>query len=124
MLEIMERSHGRHLGLRVDGRIDEAEYAPVRAAMEELIAEHGTIRVLVHLERLGAIEPKAFWEDLKFSLKHVRDFDRMAAVGDQAWLEPYVKIFGPLVPGPGKAKAFRSNELEAAWAWLEGAAGA
>lgn len=119
MLEIMDRSHGKVLGLRVAGTVSQAEYVPVREAMEEQIAQHGRIRVLVHLESLGAIEPMALWEDLKFGLKHMRDFERMAAVGDQPWLEPFVKVFGSVVPGPGGARTFRPGEVEAAWAWLE-----
>jgi len=43
-------------------------------------------------------------------------FDRVAVVSDEDWLPPALRVLSFLVPG--KARGFRTRELEAAKAWL------
>lgn len=117
MLTILDRGPGRVLGFRLKGKLTEEALERATALMEARIEEHGKIRVLFHLVDMGGIEPGALVEDLKFGIKHLRDFERYAAVGDQSWLGPWMKGVGFLVPGEGRV--YRSDDLEEAWGWLE-----
>lgn len=117
MISILERGHERVIGLRIKGKITEEELEEATELMEERIAEHGKIRVLFHLQDLGGIEPGALLDDFLFAVKHLRDFERYAAVGDQIWLGPWIRTVGFLIPGEGKH--FSGEDLEEAWGWLE-----
>ena len=117
MLTTLPRRHPRVLGFRLDGTLTEEALERATEVMEERIEEHGRIRVLVHLLDLGGIEPGALVEDLAFGIRHLRDFERYAAVGNQPWLRPWVRTVGLLVPG--ETRTFRNDDLEEAWGWLE-----
>jgi universal stress protein A len=117
MIEILPRSHGRLLGVRVRGKITREEYDPMISRCEELIREYGKISILVEIEPLESIEPSVFWEDLKFGVQHLRDFDRFAFVGDARWHEAFTRLSQPFMSG--ESRYFRIAELEQAWQWLE-----
>jgi hypothetical protein len=55
------------------------------------------------------------YEDVKFLLKNLKHFDKMAVVGDKHWLEILIKADG-LIFGE---KYFDISELEAAWKYVE-----
>ncbi len=117
MLTILERGRPDVLGLRLKGTLTEEALERATRHMEERIREHGKIRVLFHLLDLEGIEPAALVEDMKFGIRHIRDFERFAMVGNQGWLKAWVKTVGLLVPG--ESRVFRNDDLEEAWGWLE-----
>ena len=118
MLEISDRSQGRLVGLRVTGRITQDDVERASAHLEKVIQESGGgIRLLVEVPELAGIAPAAFWDDLKFTLAHRRDFERVAIVADQSWLALWSRIAGAFTPA--ETRHFTSAELEAAWRWLD-----
>jgi hypothetical protein len=68
------------------------------------------------MTRFDGMEIEAFWEDFKFGIRHLRDFKRMAVVGDQRWLEWFTKTFNSLIKT--EAKYFTPNQRNEAWNWL------
>ena len=117
MLEILERSEGRLVGLRVTGKITQDDVERASAHLEQDIQQTGGgIRLLVEVPQLAGIAPTALWDDLKFTLSHRRDFERVAIVADQRWLALWSRIAGALTPA--ETRHFSSAELEAAWRWL------
>lgn len=116
MVKFMDGTAPPYVGIQVDGKVSRSDVASLAALLEEAIRNHGRIRVLIHLVTLGGIEPRAFWEDLKFTVRHLRDFERVALVGDAAWQAPYARLASPLFPG--EVRHFESEKIDDAWAWL------
>lgn len=117
MLEISDRSQGRLVGLRVTGRITQDDVGRASAHLEKIIQEGGGgVRLLVEVPELAGIAPAALWDDLRFTLSHRRDFERVAIVADQSWLALWSRIAGGLTPA--ETRHFPRGELEAAWRWL------
>ena len=117
MIEIDERSNGRVIGIRATGKISGEELEPVLGLLEGTIAEHGKVRLLVHVEELGAFSPGALVNDTRFSLEHADDVERVAVVADGVLFGAYVKTAARLVPG--EVRRFRTRELDEAWRWIE-----
>ncbi len=117
MIEIDDRSKGRVIGLRASGKIVGAELAQVLERLERAIAEHGKVRLLVHVEKLGTFSPAAFKDDARFSLEHAGDVERVAVVADGVLFGTYVKTAAKFVPG--EVRRFKTRELEEAWRWIE-----
>ncbi len=115
MLEIMDRSSGNVLGLRLDGRLTGADYADVAPTIERLIDEYPKVRILVRVDRMSGVEPGAIWEDLKMG-RHFLHFGRLAAVTDHDWIRRYVGMVGAVVPMP--VRHFPVAEEDAAWHWI------
>ena len=117
MIEIDDRSEGRVIGLRASGKIAGAELEQVLERLERAIAEHGKVRLLVHVETLGPFSPGALKDDARFSLEHAGDVERVAVVADGVLFGTYVKAAAKLVPG--EVRRFKTRELEEAWRWIE-----
>ena len=121
MIEIDSRSSESVLGIRASERITDADYTEVMVPkLEAMLRESGKIRLLMYFDNFKGFEAKAMWEDAKFGLKHLRNIDdceKLAIVGEPAWIGKLTSIVGHLVPG--EFESFRSTELEEAWEWVE-----
>jgi hypothetical protein len=59
----------------------------------------------------------AFWEEIKFDVKHFRDIDRVAFVGDKKWEASMSKFCRPFTTA--EIRFFPPEKKEEARAWLE-----
>jgi 2,5-diketo-D-gluconate reductase B len=119
MIRILEGTDERHVGVLVDGRVGADDVRTLTSLLEESIERHGAVSVLVQLESLGRIEPRAFLEDLKFTLSHLRDVPRVAVVGRPLWLRAYARVMDTVMPFD--VRVFDPADLGAAWDWLRAA---
>jgi hypothetical protein len=117
VIEIDERSRGRVIGLRASGKIAGAEVGQVLERLEQAIAEHGKVRLLVYVENLGTFSPGALMGDPRFSLDRAGDVERVAVVADGLLFGTYVKTAAKLLPG--EVRRFKTKELDEAWRWIE-----
>lgn len=117
MIQIDDRSRGRVVSLRASGKIAGAELGQVLERLEQAIAEHGKVRILVHVENLGAFSPGALMDDPRLSLERAEDVERVAVVADGILFGTYVKAAAKLVPG--EVRRFKTKELDEAWRWIE-----
>ncbi len=59
----------------------------------------------------------ALWQDIKFDIKHFKDIERLAMVGDRKW-EKGMSIFcKPFTTA--KVKYFDSKEIDKAQVWIK-----
>ncbi len=105
------------LAYKIAGKLSTVDYGEIEQEMELAIKQHGKIRVLVEIDHIKFPEVGVFWEDLKFSVRHINDFTRFAAVGDKAWEKWWVNIVGSMIPAD--ARYFDISEAEAAWRWVK-----
>jgi hypothetical protein len=105
------------LGLEAVEDIEKEDYENVMVpAVEAAMAEHGKVRLVYVLgNEFDEYEGEAVWEDIKLGARHPASFERMAIVTDARWAGPATKFFS--VMWPGRARAFRLAELEAAKRW-------
>ena len=85
MIETLSRSSGKVFGMRVSGKLLHQDYELFVPALEKLIEKHGSIRCLVEMIDLHGIELRALWDEIKFDVRHARQIERCAVVGDKAW---------------------------------------
>ncbi len=59
----------------------------------------------------------ALWQDIKFDLKHFRDIERLALIGEKAWEHGMTAFCKPFTTAT--VRYFdRSSEVEQAEAWI------
>jgi hypothetical protein len=104
--------------LTVTGRLTKQDYDALVPELEEAMDQHGKLRVLVRLIDFGGWTPRALVEDLRFDVRHRRDFDRVAVVGERRIEELATKVVAPFFDG--EVHYFESEG--AARAWMRGAA--
>ena len=57
------------------------------------------------------------WEDIKFDVKHFKDIERLAMVGDKKWEAGMAAFCKPFTTA--KVRYFDESEIDAARTWIE-----
>lgn len=99
MIEIREEGDAAHLVVVASGRLSEEDYRGLVPRLHEAIERHGGLRLLILLRDFEGWAPKALIEDLPFDLRHRKDFERVAIVGDRRWEEIGTRIAAPFFSG-------------------------
>ena len=116
-LEIIENNDGRILEVDVSGKLVANDFQGLESIFRRFVQHHGKIRVLFIMRDFHGWEPGAFWDEVKFDLKHFGDIERLAMVGDKQW-EKFLGVFGrPFTAA--EMRYFDERALPAARAWLE-----
>ncbi len=118
MLEIMPESRGKVLWVRARGKLTDQDYREVfMPRLEAVIKEHGPMRLLFHLAAdFEGWDLGALWDDAKFGLTHLHDFEKIAVVGAPLWADVVVKLFAYLMSGT--VRTFLLDHLAEAWEWV------
>jgi hypothetical protein len=110
------------LWVKVSGTLSKEDYADLVPSWEKMIARFGKLKLLFEMEPgFTGWGPIAGWDDLKFSVSHRNDLDRVAIVGSKNWEETAGKLWSALVQT--EVKYFEQGETEKALAWLRAAQG-
>lgn len=106
------------LGFEADGEVEDDDWREsVEPVLRETIATGAKVRMLYLLgPRSREVEGDAIGAEAGFRARHLSSFDRLAVVGDEDWMGPALATLSFLLPG--KAKAFRVAQLDAAKEWL------
>ena len=99
----------------VTGRLEHSDYERVMPELEALV-EHGKARVLLEPHDFRDFSPAALLDELKFDIKHRKDFERVAVVSDSAFQELGIRMVRPFFAG--RVKIFDTTERSAAEAWI------
>ena len=117
-IRILQRSAGNILGIKVCAKVRAVDYDTILVpAIEALIEQHGAMNMLVDMNDFAGAEIAAVWEDFKVGIRHMKDFKKVAVVGDQKWVEWMSRLMDPVTGF--EIKSYLSADIEAAWDWLE-----
>jgi len=115
-LEFNELAEGKILVVQASGKLSKANYEQFVPETERLIKEFGKIRVLFEMHDFHGWEMAGCWEDIKFDLKHFRDIERVAFVGEKAWEHGMSVFCKPFTSA--KIRYFDSSKAEEAANWI------
>jgi len=120
MIEKLPESEGATIGIKVSGKISSEEENRWIEMFDKLIERHGAINILVLLDGKVDFGVDVFYEDLKWTLKHLKKMNRLAVVSESkvlGWLIAADSPFGKLA-GISE-KHFESSQLQDAWRWVK-----
>jgi hypothetical protein len=84
-VEMHEEAGGKVLEVRLSGKLAKEDYERFAPVVEQLIRQHGKVRLLVRMHDFHGWTMGALWEDVKFDWGHFSDIERLALVGDRRW---------------------------------------
>jgi SpoIIAA-like len=111
-----EQAAGKLLLVRLSGKLTTEDYQRWVPEVERLIVQHAKLRVLVHMHDFHGWSMGALWEDIKFDLKHFRDIERLAVVGDRKWEAGMAAFCKPFTTA--KIRYFDEAEFDEAVSWI------
>jgi hypothetical protein len=101
----------------VSGKISHDDFEHFGPKVEEMVKQHGKIRVLFDMVDFHGWEPTAIWDDTKFAFKHFCDITRLAMVGDKTWEKGMSAFCKPFTKA--EIRYFDWSAIREAWAWLD-----
>jgi SpoIIAA-like len=114
-LEVL--STGKLLRVKVTGKLTKEAYEAFAPLVDQLVQEHGKLRILFEMHDFHGWTAGAIWEDIKFDFKHWKDIERLAIVGESKWEAGMAVFCKPFTSA--KIQYFDHAKLDDAQAWLE-----
>lgn len=115
-------AEGKLMQVHVTGKLTRDTYAELVPAVEAQIEKCGKLRLLFVMHDFHGWTAGAMWEDLKFDLKHWKDIERLAMVGETKWQKGMAAFCRPFTKAT--IQYFDQSDLDKAKQWLEGDADA
>jgi len=119
-IDMQHHAEQNYVEIKLSGKLVAEDYHDFMPVIETLIQHHGPLHMLVELHDFHGWSMGALWEDMKFDVKHFKDFQFLAIVGDSKWEEGMAMFCKPFTSA--KIKYFDVSEMEAAKTWIAEAA--
>jgi len=113
-----EVTYGRLFEVDLHGKLNRRDFDQVVPETERLIARYGKIRLLVTMHDFEGWDAGALWEEIKWEAKHFHHMERIAIVGEEGWQKRMAALCNSLTTA--KVHFFRFDQLDAAYAWVDG----
>jgi len=107
---------GKMLEVRLSGKLTSEAYEQLVPVVDQQIKEFGKLRILVILDDFHGWTAGALWEDMKFDLKHWRDIEKLAIVGETRWEAGMATFCKPFTTAT--IKYFDHTKLDEARKWI------
>jgi hypothetical protein len=115
-IDLHEEAGGRILVVNLRGTLTSDAYTRFTKHAEQLIAKHGTLRILCQMHGFHGWEAEAPQEDLEFYFKHLNDIERVAFIGGQASEDGMAAFYKPFAAM--LIRYFGENKAEEARQWI------
>lgn len=106
------------LEVAVTGKLTKQFYEKLVPAVDAQIEQFGKLRILFVMQNFHGWTAGAVWEDLKFDLKHWKDIERLAIVGESKWQQGMASFCKPFTKAT--VKYFEHNKIDDAREWVAG----
>ncbi len=117
MIELQSQPNSKTLSVKLSGKLTKEDYERFVPEVESLIKKHGKIRILLEMHDFHGWTVGALWEDIKFDVKHFKDIERLAMVGDRKWEAGMAAFCKPFTTA--KVQYFDTSEAAKAAEWLQ-----
>jgi len=116
MLNYQESDNAKLVEITISGHVSTAEFDRIAKKLEAFIKRHGEVKVLEVIEDFDGMDARAFWHDIRFSLRHLHDFGRCAVVCQAKLIDLWSELVAPF--SSCEQRHFKPEEIEAARDWL------
>ena len=107
---------GKILVIKLTGKLAKEDYEQFAPEVDRLIEQHGKLRMLVQMHDFHGWTAGALWQDIKFDLKHFRQIERLALVGEKTWEHGMATFCKPFTTAT--IRYFDRSEAEQAETWI------
>ncbi|MBS0271927.1 MAG: STAS/SEC14 domain-containing protein [Proteobacteria bacterium] len=119
MIQVSNKQNGKLVHLKYEGVVTHDDYQKILIPkLKKAIKTSSPLRAFCDMRTFEKIESKAMLDDFKFGIHHIKNFERIATVGDQWWMSPLIKVSN-LFLRKMELKHFKSKEYKEAQKWLD-----
>ena len=102
--------------IHATGKLTKQDYQHFTRIVDQLIKEHGHIRIVFEMKAFHGWKPQANWENTKLNVRHFCHVERLAMVGNKQW-ERGMRLFcRPFTTA--QVRYFDESEAGKAQTWI------
>jgi hypothetical protein len=116
MFEILDFTKNNLTAFKAEGKIEKSDYDKLNALFEKNEREYDTQKLYAEISEIEKITAEALWEDFKAYFKHIRNFEKIAIVGDSELVKKMTTLTKPFVSSD--IKFFNIREASEAQEWI------
>ena len=116
-VKLAEGFDGKVLTVLASEKLTREDYQQFVPEFERLIEKRGRIRVLFDMQDFHGWQAGALWEDIKFDVKHFRDIERVAIIGETKWEKWMATFCRPFTTAA--IRYFDHSQADEARQWIE-----
>ena len=117
-LQLSTENDGKLLVVSLSGKLHKEDYVHFLPAFEEAVKKFGKLRILMEMHDFHGWDIGALWQDIKFDVKHFKDIDRLAMIGEKKWEQWMATFCKPFTTAT--VKYFPQGQSVEARAWIAG----
>jgi nucleotide-binding universal stress UspA family protein len=117
MLQFIPVFDANIIAVRASGQLTDADYQNFLPQLEQQIDQLGKVCLLFEFDNFSGWDIDAAKDDVKFAMKHLSDFERIAMVGDKSW-EYWMALLAKPFLLSSEVRYFNRENLQDAWDWL------
>lgn len=118
MITVSQIEESNAVVVQASDRLIASDYEILSSKTEEMISRFGKINMLVELREFKGWAVGALWQDLKFDIKHFKDLERLAVVGEAQWEKGLAIFSKPFTSAT--VRYFDVSEYDEAMRWVVG----
>jgi hypothetical protein len=113
---MLDSIHDKVIALKLSGKLHDEDYDRFVPMIDQSVAQHGKVRMLVEFHDFHGWSAHALWDDMLFAASHVHDIERIAMIGETTWEEWMAKVCKPFTRAT--IRYFDHAEADQARAWI------
>lgn len=107
---------GNALHVLATGQLTKDDYERWVPEIETILKNRGDINVLFEMRDFDGWDAGAFWEDVKFDVKHFNDVGRVALLGAKTWEKVLATLCKPFTTA--EVRFFEPEHVDEARRWV------
>lgn len=107
---------GSYVHVTATGKLSQESYHTFAPVLDEQIKGNGKLRLLFEMHDFHGWTLGGLWEDMKFEIKHWKDIERLAIVGERKWEAGMASFCKPFTSAD--IKYFDSSVIDDAKEWI------
>lgn len=119
MIQIIPDENLSLIHLKYVGHVSREDYEDVLIPyLNEKIKSEGPFSAVADLREMTSFDAKAIWDDFNFGIHHMKDFKRLATVGDQWWIKAMMDVSSVFF-SKIELKHFKGDQFDEALKWVK-----
>jgi len=116
-LQFEEMAEGSVLEAHVSGRLTDEDYRQFAPEVEKIVNKHGKIRMLTDMHDFHGWNTSGLWEEFKLDVRHAKNLERLAIVGEKKWQEWMSRVCQPFTDA--EIRYFDRSDMAQAQTWIQ-----
>jgi hypothetical protein len=118
MIDIIPTNTDNVIGCKIVGKINTEDIEKLATYIEDKLLQNKKLRIYVEVTKLDGISLDALFKDLKFGIKHFKDFDKKAIVTDKEWTKKLAVVADKIFTNI-EVRCFSFEEKQKALEWAK-----